>query len=116
MELNRSGNGIHDMKDVSHFTGSIDEATGWRGKLIECRLRCIDIFCLWGDCGFRWELVQRCFCFIVFDPFASLCLTLAVGINTVFMAMDYDGIDQNPTTQDTVKIGNKVRVVWEEPT
>lgn len=76
-------------------------------KLIEGCFRCIDIFCVW-DWGFPWSYLQKFVSFIVFDPFAELFITLAIGVNTLFMALDYHGIEKNPVMANTLKMGNKV--------
>lgn len=92
-----------------HFpTDEEEEGNLWKQKAIEGCFRCIDIFCVW-DWGFPWSLLQKTVAFIVFDPFAELGITLAIGINTLFMALDYHGIERNPTMKNTLKVGNKAR-------
>lgn len=66
-----------------------------------------DIFCLW-DCGFPWSLIKKVIAFVVFDAFTELFITLAIVVNTVFMAMDHYGLEENQAMASTLKTGNKV--------
>lgn len=68
----------------------------------------VDIFCVW-DCGFPWSSIQKCVAFIVFDPFAELLITVAIAINTLFMALDHYGLKENVSMAATLKIGNTVK-------
>ncbi|OXA50295.1 Sodium channel protein para [Folsomia candida] len=76
-------------------------------KIIEGCFRCIDIFCVW-NCGFPWSVFKKIVAFIVFDPFMELFITLAIVVNTVFMALDHYGLSDNQGLYDTLKTGNKV--------
>ncbi|CAL8142651.1 unnamed protein product [Orchesella dallaii] len=117
-----------DMKDVMVLNDIIEQAAGRssrlsrvseleadpinmkeliKQKLIEGCFRCIDIFCVW-DCGFPWSLLKKVIAFIVFDPFTELFITLAIVVNTVFMALDHYGLEENYIMDLTLKTGNKV--------
>lgn len=61
-------------------------------KIIEGCFRCIDIFCVW-NCGFPWSVFKKIVAFIVFDPFMELFITLAIVVNTVFMALGIHTFD-----------------------
>ncbi|ODM91688.1 Sodium channel protein para [Orchesella cincta] len=80
-----------------------------KAKLIEGCFRCIDIFCLW-DCGFPWSFIKKIIAFVVFDAFTELFITLAIVVNTVFMALDHYGLEENYIMAMTLKNGNKLRV------
>lgn len=67
----------------------------------------VDIFCLW-DCGFPYSLFKKIIAFIVFDAFTELFITLAIVVNTVFMALDHYGLEENHIMDTTLKTGNKV--------
>ncbi len=43
------------------------------------------------------------------DAFVDLFITLCIVINTLFMAMEHDGME--PTMEDTLKVGNYVSIV-----
>jgi len=79
-------------------------------KLIEGCFRCVDIFCVW-DCGFPWSLLQKMIALIVFDPFAELFITLSIGVNTFFMALDHYGLEENISLNYTLKVGNTVNII-----
>jgi hypothetical protein len=76
-------------------------------KIIEGCFRCIDIFCVW-NCGFPWSLFKKIVAFLVFDPFMELFITLAIVVNTVFMALDHHGLEENYIMDRTLKTGNVV--------
>lgn len=79
----------------------------------------MDVFCVW-DCGFPWSYIQKLVAFIVFDPFAELLITVAIAINTLFMALDHYGLKENVSMAATLKVGNtvltvniwKYKVIW----
>ncbi|CAG7823253.1 unnamed protein product [Allacma fusca] len=113
-----------DMKDVMVLNDIIEQAAGrqskasdrgeeeeegnrFKQKIIEGCFRCIDVFCIW-DCGFPWSFIKKVVAFIVFDPFAELLITLAIAVNTLFMALDHYGLDQNPPMEKALKLGNTV--------
>ncbi|ODM88176.1 Sodium channel protein para [Orchesella cincta] len=66
-----------------------------------------DIFCLW-DCGFPWSFIKKIIAFVVFDAFTELFITLAIVVNTVFMALDHYGLEENYIMDKTLKTGNTV--------
>ncbi|CAL8132976.1 unnamed protein product [Orchesella dallaii] len=78
-----------------------------KAKLVEACYRCIDIFCLW-DCGFPWSFIKKIIAFLVFDAFTELFITLAIVVNTVFMALDHYGLEEKPIMDLTLKTGNTV--------
>lgn len=63
------------------------------------------MFCLW-DCGFPWSLFKKIIAFLVFDAFAELFITLAIVVNTVFMALDHYGLEEKPSFNAVLKMGN----------
>jgi len=67
----------------------------------------VDIFCVW-NCGFPWSFIKKIIAFVVFDPFTELFITLAIVVNTVFMALDHYGLEENYLMDLTLKTGNKV--------
>ncbi|XP_021949266.2 sodium channel protein para isoform X3 [Folsomia candida] len=126
-------NNVLDMNDVLVLNDIIEQAAGHRAphsrlsdvppsemiperipfkellkqKIIEGCFRCIDIFCVW-DCGFPWSLFKKIIAFIVFDPFMELFITLAIVVNTVFMALDHYGLEENYFMDKMLKTGNTI--------
>ncbi|CAL8126446.1 unnamed protein product [Orchesella dallaii] len=78
-----------------------------KDRIIHGCIKFIDVFCVW-DCGFPWSSLQKCVAFIVFDPFAELLITVAIAVNTLFMALDHYGLKENVKMAITLKIGNTV--------
>ncbi|ODM91690.1 Sodium channel protein para [Orchesella cincta] len=77
----------------------------WKKSFVPISLS--DIFCLW-DCGFPWSFIKKIIAFVVFDAFTELFITLAIVVNTVFMALDHYGLEENYIMDMTLKSGNKV--------
>jgi hypothetical protein len=92
---------------VQYFNPEEERGNRLKQKLFEGCIRFIDIFCVW-NCGFPFQLAQKYISLIVFDPFAELLITLAIGINTLFMALDHYGLKDNPQLAETLKAGNVV--------
>lgn len=65
-----------------------------RDKCIAYCLSCLDVLCIWECCG-AWLQVQKLISIVVFDPFTELFIILCIIINTLFMALDSDDIDQD---------------------
>lgn len=71
-----------------HYYTPDDGPNRLKQAVIDGCYRCIDIFCVW-NCGFPWSFLQKYVAFVVFDPFAELLITVAIAVNTLFMAMDH---------------------------
>ena len=78
-------------------------------KIIEILKRLLEIFCVW-DCCWLWLKIQGILELIVFDPFVELFITLCIGVNTLFMAMDHH--DMKPDFAHFLKMGNYVSSNW----
>lgn len=63
-----------------------------RDKCIAYCLSCLDILCIW-ECCEGWIKIQRLIALVVFDPFTELFILLCILINTLFMALDNDDVD-----------------------
>jgi len=64
-------------------------------------------FCDW-NWGPPWETFQKRICFILIDPFAVLLTTVTVVVNTLFLAIEHHGMENNPILMNTLLIGNGV--------
>ncbi|GAB6019017.1 hypothetical protein CHUAL_000648 [Chamberlinius hualienensis] len=114
-------NNLLDMKDVMVLNDIIDQARRqsrdtdhgdeeeeeekpkWKERCLAALSKYVDIFCLW-ECCECWVKFQRLLCFIVYDAFVELFITLCIVVNTLFMAMDHYGI--NDTMSAVLKNGN----------
>jgi len=102
------GGGPANSRRVSDMEEELNARALLKQKIIEGCFRFIDIFCVW-NCGFPWSVFKKVVAFIVFDPFCELFITLAIVVNTVFMALDHYGLDNKPVMHLTLKIGNRVQ-------
>lgn len=76
-----------------NLTAASKMSISTRDKCIAYCLSCLDILCIW-ECCEGWIKIQRLIALVVFDPFTELFILLCILINTLFMALDNDDVDE----------------------
>ena len=75
-------------------------------RLLALSLKWLDIFCVW-DCSSYWVKFQKLINLFVYDAFTELFITLCIVVDTHFMALDPQGM--NEEMNRALKMGNYVR-------
>jgi hypothetical protein len=61
------------------------------------------------DCSPYWVTFQRLISLFVYDAFIELFITLCIVVNTLFMALDHHGMNEEMSR--ALKMGNYVNFV-----
>ena len=84
-----------------------DEGPKIKERLLALSLKWLDICCVW-DCSPYWVKFQKLISLFVYDAFIELFITLCIVVNTLFMALDHHGM--NEEMNRALKMGNYVRL------
>lgn len=82
-----------------------DEGPKIKERLLALSLKWLDICCVW-DCSPYWVKFQKLISLFVYDAFIELFITLCIVVNTLFMALDHHGM--NEEMNRALKMGNYV--------
>ena len=69
------------------------------------KVKCHQLLFGW-DCCPSWYLFAHYIELFIMDAFVDLFITLCIVVNTLFMAMEYDGMEEH--MEATLKVGNYV--------
>ncbi|XP_051565573.1 sodium channel protein type 2 subunit alpha-like [Myxocyprinus asiaticus] len=79
---------------VSVSNNPTDWSDVWKQKCIECWYDFAENYLIWECCP-AWLRIKKIVHMIVMDPFADLFITICIVINTVFMAMEYQPMEDS---------------------
>lgn len=82
-----------------------DEGPKIKERLLALSLKWLDVCCVW-DCSPYWVKFQKLISLFVYDAFIELFITLCIVVNTLFMALDHHGM--NEEMNRALKMGNYV--------
>jgi hypothetical protein len=82
-----------------------DEGPKIKERLLALSLKYLDVCCVW-DCSPYWVSFQRLISLFVYDAFIELFITLCIVVNTLFMALDHHGMNEEMSR--ALKMGNYV--------
>lgn len=85
-----------------------DEGPKIKERLLALSLKYLDVCCVW-DCSPYWVSFQRLISLFVYDAFIELFITLCIVVNTLFMALDHHGMNEEMSR--ALKMGNYVNFV-----
>jgi hypothetical protein len=85
-----------------------DEGPKIKERLLALSLKYLDVCCVW-DCSPYWVTFQRLISLFVYDAFIELFITLCIVVNTLFMALDHHGMNEEMSR--ALKMGNYVNFV-----
>ncbi|XP_046657917.1 sodium channel protein para-like isoform X5 [Daphnia pulicaria] len=87
----------------SHAVNEEDEGPKIKERLLALSLKYLDVCCVW-DCSPYWVTFQRLISLFVYDAFIELFITLCIVVNTLFMALDHHGMNEEMSR--ALKMGN----------
>ncbi|EFX81393.1 hypothetical protein DAPPUDRAFT_50150 [Daphnia pulex] len=87
----------------SHAVNEEDEGPKIKERLLALSLKYLDVCCVW-DCSPYWVSFQRLISLFVYDAFIELFITLCIVVNTLFMALDHHGMNEEMSR--ALKMGN----------
>ncbi|KAL0963798.1 hypothetical protein UPYG_G00313710 [Umbra pygmaea] len=90
---------------ASVMTNTREELEESMQKCPPCWYKFANTFLIW-DCCLSWLKLKDLFKKIVMDPFVDLAITICIVMNTVFMAMEYDGMSDD--FKKMLNVGNVV--------
>lgn len=82
-----------------------EEGPKIKERLLALSLKYLDVCCVW-DCSPYWVSFQRLISLFVNDAFIELFITLCIVVNTLFMALDHHGMNEEMSR--ALKMGNYV--------
>ena len=85
-----------------------DEGPKIKERLLALSLKYLDVCCVW-DCSPYWVSFQRLISLFVYDAFIELFITLCIVVNTLFMALDHHGMNEEMSR--ALKMGNYVIIL-----
>lgn len=97
----------HSLFSFSVFLFNVLELEESRQKCHPCWYKFARTFFIW-DCCPTWVKIKKTVQMFVMDPFVDLSITICIVMNTVFMAMEHQPMDDNFSAMLTT--GNYVRV------
>lgn len=86
-----------------------DEGPKIKERLLALSLKYLDVCCVW-DCSPYWVSFQRLISLFVYDAFIELFITLCIVVNTLFMALDHHGMNEEMSR--ALKMGNYVKLLF----
>ncbi|XP_059812015.1 sodium channel protein type 8 subunit alpha-like isoform X6 [Hypanus sabinus] len=90
---------------LSVLTNTLEELEESQRKCPPCWYKFANMFLIWECCPL-WVRLKEYMHLFVFDPFVDLAITICIGLNTLFMAMEH--YPMTPHFERVLAVGNLV--------
>ncbi|XP_072105678.1 sodium channel protein type 8 subunit alpha-like [Mobula birostris] len=90
---------------LSVLTNTLEELEESQRKCPPCWYKFANMFLIWECCPL-WVKLKEYMHLFVFDPFVDLAITICIGLNTLFMAMEH--YPMTPHFERVLAVGNLV--------